>query len=356
VAECPQRVAQPMHVGVEVVGRGVGVGRAEVEVVHTVGGEHVQMDVRHLEAGDHQADASRGPHAELRVADGMRDTHRVRGGFGGQVGPSIDLGDRHDERMAGGERTNVDPRHDRVVAPDEPAGYLSVDDASEDRGHDGIVGCRLVATPDETRASSAPVGEREGLGVLTVPNAVTIVRLAALPLFLYLLFGRDDRAGAAYVLGAIGATDWLDGYLARRLGQISTFGKVLDPTADRVVFFVGVVALLIDGSVPTGFAVATLVREGLVAIVALVLAAAGARRIDVTFVGKSATFGLLVAYPLFLAGASDVFFHRPARALAWFIGIPSLFMSYYAAARYVPIARSALERRRNAKSPSHEAV
>src|SRR5690349_19894926 len=89
----------------------------------------------------------------------------------------------------------------------------------------------LVASPDETRASSAPVGEREGLGVLTVPNAVTIVRLAALPLFVYLLFGRDDRAGAAYVLGAIGATDWLDGYLARRLGQVSTFGKVLDPTA-----------------------------------------------------------------------------------------------------------------------------
>ena len=214
-----------------------------------------------------------------------------------------------------------------------------------------------MATPDEMRASSAPVaGQRDGLGVFTVPNAVTIVRLAALPLFLYLLFGRDDRAGAAYVLGAIGATDWLDGYLARRLGQVSTFGKVLDPTADRLVFFVGVVALLIDRSVPTGFAVATLVREGVVAIVALSLAAAGARRIDVTFVGKSATFGLLAAYPLFLAGASDVFFHRAARGLAWFIGVPGLILSYYAAARYVPLARSALERRRRVKSPSREAV
>jgi cardiolipin synthase len=214
-----------------------------------------------------------------------------------------------------------------------------------------------VATPDETRAVSAPVvGMREGLGVLTVPNAVTVVRLAALPLFVYLLFGRDDRAGAAYVLGAIGATDWLDGFLARRLGQVSTFGKVLDPTADRLVFFVAVVALLIDGSVPTGFAVATLVREGLVAIVALVLAAAGARRIDVTSVGKCATFGLLAAYPLFLAGASDVFFHRPARALAWFVGVPSLILSYYAAARYVPLAREALDRRRRVKSPSRGAV
>ena len=214
-----------------------------------------------------------------------------------------------------------------------------------------------MVTPDETRAASAPIaGMREGLGVLTVPNAVTIVRLAALPLFLYLLFGRDDRAGAAYVLGAIGATDWLDGYLARRLGQVSTFGKVLDPTADRLVFFVAVVALLVDGSVPAGFAVATLVREGLVAIVALVLAAAGARRIDVTYAGKCATFGLLAAYPLFLAGASDVFFHDLARALAWFVGVPSLILSYYAAARYVPLARVALERRRKVKSPSRGAV
>lgn len=197
---------------------------------------------------------------------------------------------------------------------------------------------------------------REGLGVFTVPNAVTVVRLAALPLFLYLLFGRDDRAAAAYVLGAIGATDWLDGYLARRLGQVSTFGKVLDPTADRLVFFVGVIALSIDGSVPMGFAIATLVREGLVTIVVLGLAAAGARRIDVTYVGKCATFMLLAAYPLFLAGASDVFFHRPARTLAWLVGIPGLFLSYYAAARYVPLAREALERRGNVKSPSRGAV
>jgi cardiolipin synthase len=214
-----------------------------------------------------------------------------------------------------------------------------------------------VANPDEMRAVSAPVaGVREGLGVFTVPNAVTIVRLAALPLFLYLLFGRDDRSGAAYVLGAIGATDWLDGFLARRLGQVSTFGKVLDPTADRIVFFVGVSALLVDGSVPTGFAIATLVREGLVAIVALVLAAAGARRIDVTYIGKCATFGLFVAYPLFLAGASDVFFHRPARALAWLVGIPCLVLSYYAAARYVPLAKTAVHRGQNVDSPSREAV
>ena len=190
-----------------------------------------------------------------------------------------------------------------------------------------------------------------GLGLFTVPNAVTLVRLACLPVFLYLLFGRDDRGSAAWLLAAIGATDWLDGYLARRLRQVSTFGKVLDPTADRLVFLVGAVALLIDGSVPVWFGVATLVREGFVAIVALVLAAAGARRIDVTYIGKCATLGLLIAYPLFLAGASDLFFHRPGRVVAWVVGVPSLVLSYYAAAGYAPLARAALEARKEVEAP-----
>ena len=152
---------------------------------------------------------------------------------------------------------------------------------------------------------------KPGLGLFTIPNAVTLVRLAGLPLFLYLLFGLDDRGAAAWVLAAIGVTDWLDGYLARRLHQVSTVGKVLDPTADRLVFLVAAVALVIDGSVPAWFGIATLIREGFVAIVALLLAAAGARRINVTNVGKIATLGLMLAFPLFLAGASDLFFHRP---------------------------------------------
>ncbi|MEO5840693.1 MAG: CDP-alcohol phosphatidyltransferase family protein [Acidimicrobiales bacterium] len=198
--------------------------------------------------------------------------------------------------------------------------------------------------------------DRAGLGLFTIPNAITLIRLAGLPVFVYLLFGRDDRSSAAWLLAAIGATDWLDGYLARRLHQVSTFGKVLDPTADRLVFLVGAVALLIDGSVPMWFGIATLVREGFVAIVALVLAALGARRIDVTYIGKCATLGLLLAYPLFLAGKSDIFFHAPGRVVAWLIGVPSLILSYYAAAGYAPLARAALDSRRDQKAPSHGPV
>src|SRR6185295_15479886 len=87
--------------------------------------------------------------------------------------------------------------------------------------------------------------------VLTVPNAISIVRLLCVPLFVYLLFGRDDRAYAAWLLGALGATDWVDGYIARHFDQVSTLGKVLDPMADRILLGVAVIALLVDGTVPT---------------------------------------------------------------------------------------------------------
>ena len=80
-------------------------------------------------------------------------------------------------------------------------------------------------------------------------------------MFLCLLFGRDDRAAAAWLLAVLGATDWVDGYIARHFDQVSELGKILDPVADRLLFFVGVGGILIDGRCPVWFAVAVLVRE-----------------------------------------------------------------------------------------------
>src|SRR4029453_15216893 len=116
--------------------------------------------------------------------------------------------------------------------------------------------------------------------ILTLPNIGTLVRLACLPLFLWLLFGREDRAAAAWLLAGLGITDWIDGYLARHLGQTSELGKILDPVADRLLFFVGAGGILIDGSVPTWFAVVVLIRETVVGGTTVILAALGARRID----------------------------------------------------------------------------
>ena len=178
--------------------------------------------------------------------------------------------------------------------------------------------------------------------VLTWPNLVTVVRLCCIPVFLWLLFGRDDRLAASLLLGGLGATDWVDGYLARRFGQTSELGKILDPTADRLLFLVGIFAMLVDRSVPVWFGVATLVREVFVAVAALVLGALGARRIDVTWLGKCATFALMFAFPFFLASHADISSHRVFEVLAWATGIPGLVLAYYTVWQYVPLARGAL--------------
>jgi cardiolipin synthase len=188
--------------------------------------------------------------------------------------------------------------------------------------------------------------------VLTLPNVITLARLACLPVFLWLLFGKEDRAAAAALLAVLGITDWVDGYLARHLGQVSELGKILDPVADRLLFFVGAGGILVDGSVPAWFAVTVLVRETLVGGATIVLAMLGARRIDVTWFGKAGTFGLMVAFPLFLASHSDLSWADTAGVLAWVAGIPGLALSLYAAVLYVPIARRALREGRTVPSRS----
>jgi cardiolipin synthase len=181
--------------------------------------------------------------------------------------------------------------------------------------------------------------------VLTIPNLITVVRLSLLPVFLWLLFARDDRASAAWLLAALGTTDFLDGYIARHFNQISNIGKILDPVADRLLFFIGVGGIVVDGSVPTWFAVAVLVREALVAAATVTLAALGVRRIDVTWFGKAYTLLLMIAFPLFLASHSTLGWHEGGGTAAWAFGIPGLVLAWYSAALYIPIARNALRER-----------
>ncbi len=178
--------------------------------------------------------------------------------------------------------------------------------------------------------------------ILTVPNLLSLARLACIPLFLWLLFGRDDRYAAAILLALLGATDWVDGYVARHFGQVSTLGKMLDPTADRLLLGVGVAAILVDGSVPAWVAWAVIAREVIVSGAVLLLAAMGAARIDVQWVGKAGTFANMVAFPLFLVGASDAWWADAAHAAAWVVAPIGLALSWYAAATYLPLARRAL--------------
>lgn len=202
--------------------------------------------------------------------------------------------------------------------------------------HDGGRG----AGPEPGGAEDRPAPGEDR--ILTVPNVITAVRLLCLPLFLWLLFVQEDRVWAACVLGALGATDWVDGYIARRWDQVSTVGKVLDPVADRLLFFVGGAAIIIDGSIPMWFAVLVLTREVLVSLATIGLALAGATRIDVTWWGKAGTFCIMFAFPLFLASEGQLFWRDEARILAWTFAIPGLVFSYIALALYVPLGLRAL--------------
>ena len=182
--------------------------------------------------------------------------------------------------------------------------------------------------------------------IVTVPNAISAVRLACVPVFLYLLLGIEERRGAAVLLAALGATDWVDGYIARRWNQVSTAGKVLDPVADRVALLSGVVAILIDGAAPLWVGVATLSREVLISIGTLAVAALGGRRIDVSFVGKAGTFLTYFAYPMFLAGEAELGSRAVWRGLAWACVLPGVVLSWWALGTYVPAARHALRESR----------
>lgn len=186
--------------------------------------------------------------------------------------------------------------------------------------------------------------------LLTVPNVITISRLCALPVFVWLLFGRENRAAAAWTLGAIGATDWVDGWIARRWNQVSEFGKILDPVADRLLLFVGIGSILIDGSVPVWFAILVLVREAAVAGTTVLIAAFGARRVDVTWFGKAGTFFLMFAFPFFLGSHSTLGWADTSRFLAWATGIPGLVLSYIAWALYAPLGYQALREGRAARA------
>jgi cardiolipin synthase (CMP-forming) len=196
---------------------------------------------------------------------------------------------------------------------------------------------RDIAAAAGGTAEQVELTEEVSDRILTIPNVITVVRLCLLPVFLWLLFGREDRASAAWLLAALGTTDFFDGWIARHFNQVSNLGKILDPVADRLLLFVGVGGIIVDGSVPIWFAAAVLTREVLIAGGTLALAALGAKRIDVTWFGKAGTFGLMVAFPLFLASHSDLGWADTAETLAWVAGIPGLLLSYWAAVLYVPL-------------------
>jgi cardiolipin synthase (CMP-forming) len=173
--------------------------------------------------------------------------------------------------------------------------------------------------------------------ILTIPNLLSFARLAALPLiYIDLVDGRYVRA--LVVLSIFALTDWFDGYLARRLDQVSELGKLLDPISDRALFIVVGIGFVVADLLPLWALLVLLARDVAVLVVGGVLLLRGAEPPEVTRLGKTATFGLMFAFPLFLIaaivgdGPSDP---QPLiQALAWFTFIVNTVLYYLSALDY----------------------
>lgn len=176
--------------------------------------------------------------------------------------------------------------------------------------------------------------------IATVPNLITLTRLLTVPVFWWAIL-TDRFVLATIIVAVVGSTDWLDGYLARLLDQVSELGKFLDPLADRLMIASAVIGGLITGVIPGAFAYPLIAREVLVGVGAVLLAKRMGRAPSVRFRGKLATFLVYLAVPAFyLARATEA--ATIFSALAWLIGIPGLFLYWWVAFEYADDARRAL--------------
>jgi len=141
--------------------------------------------------------------------------------------------------------------------------------------------------------------------ILTVPNVLSALRLAGVPLFLYWVLVTEQDGRAILLLMAAGASDYADGKIARAYGQFSRLGQLLDPLADRLYILATLVALVARDGLPLAFAVALIGRDVFLACFLPVLRRHGYGPLPVTFLGKAATFNLLYAFPMLLAALPE---------------------------------------------------
>jgi cardiolipin synthase len=175
-----------------------------------------------------------------------------------------------------------------------------------------------------------------GRQILTVPNAISFARLLGVPVFLYLYLGVHADVAAIVVVAVGGTSDWIDGYFARRLGQVSRLGELLDPLADRLYILATLLAFTVRDVVPWQFTAALLARELVLTVSLLVLRRYGYGPPAVHYVGKTATFLLLFAFPvLLLAATTSGTTAQVSAAIGWGLGWWGLGLYWLAAGLYV---------------------
>ena len=179
--------------------------------------------------------------------------------------------------------------------------------------------------------------DRNELGdrIWTVPNALSVLRLLGVPLFLWLLLGPHADGWAILVLALSGITDWADGKLARLLNQGSRLGALLDPAADRLYIVATVFALAVREVIPLWLVVVLVGRELVLGVALLVLRHYGYPPLQVHYAGKAATFLLLYAFPTLLLAHGDGPVAAVARPIAWALTIWGAGLYVFAGVLYL---------------------
>jgi len=175
--------------------------------------------------------------------------------------------------------------------------------------------------------------------VLTIPNLLSVLRLLGVPLFLWLLLGPEADVAALVVLMLAGASDYFDGKIARALGQTSKIGVLLDPAADRLYILATLVAFVLRDIIPWWLVLLIVGRDLLLAPTVPVLRRHGYGPLQVSYVGKAATFNLLYAFPLLLIGAHDWAVSAVARPIAWAFVVWGTALYLWSAGMYLPQVR-----------------
>jgi cardiolipin synthase (CMP-forming) len=196
----------------------------------------------------------------------------------------------------------------------------------------------MIAQPERA-------GQTEPRRVVTIPNLISIARLAGVPVFLWLVLGPRSPAGdwwALAVLAAAGLSDWLDGKIARAMNQQSHLGELLDPAADRLYIVATIVALAVRSIIGWWLVALLAVRELALGVVLLVLRRHGYGPLRVSFVGKAATMSLLYAFPLLFLGWHATTYASVARVFGWAFALWGSALYWWAGVLYAEQARGLL--------------
>lgn len=191
----------------------------------------------------------------------------------------------------------------------------------------------MVTASDDTERSCDQGPGYDTERIWTVPNLLSLLRLLGIPLFLWLILVQRADGWAFAVLVLAGLTDWLDGRIARRFHQISRLGQILDPAADRLYILATVIALMVRGVIPVWLVIILVARDVFMAAQVPFLRTRGYTSLPVHFVGKAATFCLLLAFPLVLLGQL-VGGWTAARIVGWALAIWGTGLYWWAALLY----------------------